>query len=289
MFLADGGYLSWIYGTNAASHNSWTTEGRAKFSLRGGCAILMDSEKSFRKIYWPGYKEKRVEKREQDPEKMAKYAMVKMLVNEVMMEDPTLAIMKEWGLEADDLVACAVNQALAPLPIRVFGIDKDLLQLPRGTCVIERSTGERSTISSYARRNPKALWPYITKPDDILLDLCIMGDDSDSIPRLVPPRQLDIAERIFVSDQRWMRAYDLFGQDLVRNLYLAVLPSPWCFSPVPTPEETLEIVNRKEWHDLRIHPDLANRITETLEVVREYEIAKNLKKEETQDYDDDEW
>lgn len=269
MILVDGGYMSWLYGTDSFGHNGWTSEGRRKYSRNAGCAMLLDSDSSLRKEFWSLYKSGRKDKREKDPEKQKKWESVHRFANEVIKVDPSLATVSFPGLEADDLVATVIQARMIPLPVRVIGVDKDLLQFPRGTCVIERTNGERATINKYAGSHPKAVQPLIRHPMHVLLSLCLMGDKSDSIPRLIPARRLDIMSGIMSSDRPFKTAYETFGEEFTRNLYLAVLPSPWCFDPQPDPLTVLNLVSSGIWWELPIRSDLRENLQAVLDTVVE--------------------
>lgn len=267
MIIVDGGYMAWLYGTDSFGHNGWTSEGRKKYSRNAGALMLLDSDQSFRKQYDPNYKSRRKEKRDEDPERQAKWEAVHQFKDEVLTQDPSLATVQVGGFEADDLVAVVIQQALVPLPVRIIGIDKDLLQFPRGSCVLQRAAGDRASIKNFAERHPKALIPHIRHPMHVLLSLCLMGDKSDSIERLIPPRQLDIMVDLLNADRPFARAYDRFGDDFLRNLYLAILPSPWCIDPVPTEIEVLNWVNAGMWWNLQIRSDITEYLKSVIETI----------------------
>lgn len=267
MMISDGGYLSWIYGVDNFGHTNWMAGAKKKFSRSNGCLLLVDSRKSFRKLFYADYKIKRKEKRLDDPEKERKYQNVHRFIDDFILTDPCLATYQSDGLEADDLVSIVVHSQLVPLPVRIFGIDKDLLQLPRGTCILEQNQGTRATIEKFAQKQPVALQRLIKQPAHILLTLCLMGDKSDSIPRLIPQYHLDIMQEILQSDRPFNQAYDCFGDEFLRNLYIAILPSPWCFDPVPDPIETLGLLSMGEWNSLPVNKQIVAEISEVIETL----------------------
>ena len=232
-FLVDGGYISWIYGSSYERMGSWSNGGRLKFRRSRGAILLIDSPHSFRQDHSPHYKERRVTRRIENPEWTEKTA----LVNEFKADlpaDPSLDIIQIDGCEADDLIAILAGQQMLPFPISVVGVDKDLLQL--GTYEnfrMKRVTGERMTIGQYASRLPKQAFPFVQTPEAVLLSLILLGDKSDSIPRLIPPRELHIFQSIMKDSlgngSVWKKAYRMFGKAFLENLYLTILPGPFVY------------------------------------------------------------
>lgn len=275
MFIVDGGYLSWVYGTNAQTMNGWSTGARMRYTRRQGALIVLDSSTSERKKFDPSYKSRREEKKHEDPERLKKAEHVKYLVTDVIKEDPSLTTLEHPGLEADDIVALFVAHNLSGIkpPIRVIGADKDLLQLPKEWIKLERITGEVATFNKYARRLPKTISPYIKSEGEVLLSLTLMGDKSDSIPRLIPPRDLGTFIRIVTSKSPFTAARECFGDRFLKNLYLAILPGPWCYDPIPTPERVFDLVSVGNWARLPINIPLLSKITRAVLEVREAEYT----------------
>ena len=163
------------------------------------------------------------------------------------------------GLEADDLVSMVIAWKLLPLPVHITGIDKDLLQLPRGSSVVEQSN-HRSTIEHYVSKLPKAVQPSITEPHHVLLSLAILGDSSDSVPRLLPPRDFRLWDKIMSSETPFYAAHEIFGEAFLINLYITVLPAPWCYDPVPTPLEVLDYVSQDKWYEVNHNQSIENSL-----------------------------
>lgn len=237
-FIVDGGYLSWIYGSSYDRLNTWTTDSRTKFSKAAGAIILLDSDRlSLRREFDKSYKERRVTRKTEDPVWIEKTRMVNEFKSEWIRPDPSLNTVLIEGLEADDLIALTVSAGILPAPVKVIGVDKDLLQLGDWDCFqMTRVTGERMTLSHFSAKFPKAAIPFIRDPRDVLLALTLMGDKSDSIERLIPPRRLDIFQEVMMNANPFRRAKILFGQDFLRNLYLAILPGPFCYACNPDPQ-----------------------------------------------------
>lgn len=268
MILVDGGYLSWVYGTRTSMINAWSTAARPLYSRKRQAVILLDSDASLRVQYYSQYKQKRRTRRAEDPKRRIQRDSVKWLVSEIIEPDPSLSCLKIHGLEADDLVTAFATSGLLPPPVRAIGVDKDLLQIPEKTLQMERISGEPVKLSQFVRRMPKTLQGLITEPLDVLLALTLLGDDSDSIPRLIPPYQLDLAVSFFaLPANRFSVAYTYFGEPFLRNLYLAILPGPWCFDPIPTPDDVLRRVTefRYGWPHMQYRTDLMDSFRSLVE------------------------
>lgn len=232
--LVDGGYLSWSHG--ALGFKSWVNA-RKSFSMRSGTLICLDSHTSFRKQFEPGYKLHRVAKRAKRSEVHERV----VFFQSYLREDPMLRVWEVPGFEADDLISVLVPRYSIP----VTAIDKDLLQIPQiSICRLDGSSVE---ISRFAQRKPKAIQGIINTSKDVLLTLVLMGDKSDDIFRLIPPRALPMFQHIMNSPSPWKVAYQIFKKQLLHNLYLAVLPGPWCFQPVPSPKKVLDLLIADQW------------------------------------------
>ena len=109
--------------------------------------------------------------------------------------------------------------------------------------------GEEPQVSNHHYQ--KGIVKHVNDPKDILYTLVLMGDKSDSIPRLVPPYELEAFVGCITDSDPWMAAVNRFGwDDVTRNLYLAVLPGPWCFDiegEFPSPGEVFELVREGFW------------------------------------------
>lgn len=268
MILVDGGYLSWVYGTRSSMINAWSTAARPLYSRKRGAIILLDSEASFRTQFYSQYKQRRRDRRAGDPKRQEQRDNVKWLVHEVIEPDPSLSCLKVHGLEADDLLTAFVTADLLPKPVRVIGVDKDLLQISERSMRMERISGEPVRIAQFVRRMPKTLQGFITEPLDVLLALTLLGDDSDSVPRIIPPYQLDLAVSFFaLPANRFSVAYSYFGELFLRNLYLTVLPGPWCFDPIPAPDDVLRRVTefRYGWPHMQYRSDLMDSFRSLVE------------------------
>jgi hypothetical protein len=241
--LVDGGYISWTYGP--LGFQSWNPY-RKNYIGKTGTLICMDSDQSLRKEYYPLYKSHRVERREKRQET---HEMV-LIFKETLHEDPSLNLVEFTGLEGDDILALLAPRFRLP----VTGTDKDLLQLK--DVRITRVDGSPVTMLNIQKREPKYIQPYIRTHEDVLLILTLMGDKSDDIPRLIPPRQLEIMTNIMQSRDRWKIARSIFKDELLRNLCLAVLPSPWCFDPVPSPEEVFDWVRKGRKNSWKLRSDI---------------------------------
>lgn len=226
--LVDGGYLTWAYG--GMGSKSWPSV-RHLYSKKSGSLICMDSQVSARKEFYPLYKSHRKERR---LEREAIFEKVKHF-QAYVREDPSLWKFEVLGLEADDLVGVLGGS------IPVIGGDKDLLQIPGIN--LSRITGEVLTCASFMGKQAKTLMAVAQNtPMEILLVLSLLGDKSDDIPRLIPAGGLNTLAMILRDKNPWRVARSLYGDDLLRNLYLAILPGPWCYDPTPSPEELFDLL-----------------------------------------------
>lgn len=283
MKVVDGGYLSWCYGTTAQTVNGWSGSARLQFTARQGVLIVLDSDTSERTKFDPEYKSRRREKKAENPERQEKADHVRYLVRDVIMEDPLLSTVIYPGLEADDLVALIAVRRLTgqPCPLKVIGADKDLLQIDPLLMTLERISGEVGSIEKFSRRLPKAVQPYIRAPRDVLLTLALMGDKSDSVPRLIPPYHLEQFINIMKNPgEAYYIARERFGQAFLKNLYLTVLPGPWCFEPVPTPEKVFELCATDSWGTLPCKVPLLAKITTAVLDVRSREVRSLVSEED---------
>ena len=232
--LVDGGWLVFAYGL--VGLKSWVTT-RRSYTMGSGALILMDSRESARREFFPDYKSHRKSRHNQNPEKAEAIRSFKELLN----EDPSLRKIEATGLEADDLVAIFITEGY-DLPVR--GRDKDLLSIPG---IQLSDNGGDITLHHYSHKLQKRLAPLIKTPDDVLFSLVLLGDSSDDIPRLLPPRAMDLGAQLLSLKNPWPTALKLFGEKLLTNLYLAVLPGPFCYDPQPTPQEVYDLVSTGQW------------------------------------------
>lgn len=247
MIIVDGGYLAWCYGPNVAMHRAWTAGARESYSRRAGAIICLDAAKSWRALAYLSYKMDRKKRNASDPSRQEKANNVVKFIHGHLIPDPSIHTIRQELLEADDLVAMMVLLlADRKEKFEVIGTDKDLLQIPR-PFLLTRKDGEEVTIGSYAAKAPKRIGPLILEPKHVLLDLCVRGDSSDSIPPAIPPRRLEIAEVIFRSDKPFSRGYELLGEPFLRNLILALLPGPICYGELLEKEEYIDLADSGEY------------------------------------------
>lgn len=240
----DGGYLTWAYG--GLGSKSWPSV-RHLYSKRSNALICMDSPRSARKEFYPLYKSHRKERRAERSEIFEKVKHFQ----EYIREDPSLWKFESDGLEADDLVA------ILGLKIPIIGGDKDLLQVPG--IQLTRITGEVLTPRTFLSKQSKTI-QLVAKNNhkEILLLLALLGDKSDDIPRLIPPKGLNVMAMLLQHPEPWKLAHELYGEKLLTNLYLAILPGPWCYDPCPTPLELFEMVVKDQLGELVLREDLSH-------------------------------
>jgi len=233
--VLDGGYISWVYGSRQFSYLIWS-QARIKYLES---VILQDSKTLLdRKKFFPPYKSHR-EQRVIDNPRLLETQVRVMKFKKYLWRDPAFELAHVEGLEADDLIAVA---ATVHDRVRVIGADKDLLQISQRRLTIEKIDGSFVTFPTFVKRLPKTLWPHISDEWDIILILSIIGDRSDDIPRILPPRDFDPLIKILHEKKPFSAAAEHFGEDFIRNLYISVLPGPWAFDPIPEPSEMPELL-----------------------------------------------
>lgn len=212
--VADGGYVAWKYGTQPHFGN-WE---RVKRSHRA-TLFMLDGSALFRKVLFPGYKERRARRTAEDPRRMAMRQRTRAFLS-VLRSDPALHCLCVPECEADDLVAWYFLQRRAAAPT-VIGEDKDYMQLPDLAQRLRPGLQWRQT------RPFPAYAPHAQTGPEFLLLQGLFGDRSDSVPRLLssrPARAAETLQRIWASDAPYFRAAELFGELLLLNLRLLVLP-----------------------------------------------------------------
>lgn len=55
-------------------------------------------------------------------------------------------------------------------------------------------------------------------------------------------------------------AYSEWGGEFLTNLYITVLPAPWCYNPVPSTMEVLEAVSDGTWYALPRNEVIENNL-----------------------------
>lgn len=244
--VADGGYLSWLYGSASFRHAAWPPRFTGRKPL-----VFMDSRSElFRKQRSPHYKEGREIKRENDPQWKDRTAMV-LHFREIVEElDGRFKFVRIEGLEADDLVALAAWAKSKRKPLRVMGIDKDFLQLHPYLTLRDKDNA-RVTFARFQDKLPKALhYPRITKGWQILITLALLGDKSDSIPRILALRQVGLAFLAalygYDRERAFQEAYAVYKEKFLVNLYDVILPDPMFFGL--SPEETFVLAKNGDWN-----------------------------------------
>jgi hypothetical protein len=226
MRAIDGGYLSWIYGSDPKRWFSY----QAKMNIFRDRLLLMDaSGENLRSIDYPAYKGQRLEKRSQSDEAQYRWLCVKRF-RDCLELDPRIRFVMAEGLEADDLIALvAWIHGIDDL----YGQDKDLLQL-EGLRYIRNKDGMPVGLDHIAGKLPKGLYlDDFTDSQEIIdripLLLAMFGDSSDNIPRVVPKNAIKGAREVVHSPNPYWNAYGEYGPAFLDSLWLTVLPYPGVF------------------------------------------------------------
>jgi hypothetical protein len=204
--------------------------------------------------------------------KAEKKARVVWFQEEILRPDPALIMIEHFGLEADDLIAAISLLDFLTHPIPLVGIDKDLLQLPKGFLDLRETNGTYRTYLDYAVKLPKAIQPWVEEPLDILLVLALLGDSSDSVPRLIPAHELHVLRNILMEKEPFTQAQKEFGLPFLDNLCQTVLPSPWCFEPTPALGEIPSLLESGEYYKQLLSESLRRTLTYGLARVTYHDV-----------------
>lgn len=244
--MADGGYLSWLYGSSEIRHQAWPP----KF-LGPKPVVVMDSRSTlYRRQRSPHYKLNREMKRGEDHRMEARTQLVREFRDLIEEEDGRFRFVRIEGLEADDLVALAAwRYGRGKRPVRLMGIDKDFLQVEN--LVISDKDNIPVTMERFQHRLPGACQqPRITRPWQIPITLALFGDKSDGVPRILAPRTpgLSFLASLWAMDCRmaFLTAYEHYGDDFSRNLYDVALPDPHILDAKP--DDVMEAFVAGDWN-----------------------------------------
>jgi hypothetical protein len=236
--LADGGYLSWLYGSSELRHQAWPP----KF-LGPKPIVVMDSRTVlFRRQRSPHYKLNRETKRGENLRTQERTKLVHNFRELIEEEDGRFRFVRIEGLEADDLVALAAWRYGKPKrPVRLMGIDKDFLQV--SNLIISDKDNEQVTFERFQHRMPLACQePVISAPWQIPLTLALFGDKSDGVPRILAPRAPGLGFLTYLwsmtPELAYLEAYSEYGEAFMDNLYDVALPDPHILGL--SPDECLE-------------------------------------------------
>lgn len=280
--IVDFGYLSWTFGSHTKRWMGWETA-KFQYSKRQNCTLIFDGGKLERTKYFPDYKIRRREKRETDPEQKQRRENVIKFSNEIVLPDANIQWVKYVGLEADDVVAayCLMYHSDTKKALEVIGTDKDLVQMGDAIKLIKHD-GEWVTIDNFRKSLQKTVQPFVTEPKDILLLLTLLGDKSDSIPRIaklgIPG--LKVVAKLLQEENPWEKL-ELFYplEDVKRNLYLTVLPGPWTYDRVLSPDDVFEMISRgglSLYYRQTIREDIAQHYIERVHIPAPFNPSKAL-------------
>lgn len=228
----DMGYLVYHY---AYRPYLWGSE-RGMYTKFAGSVLIGEGFKSIRKQLYPWYKANRKVSK-QTPQQKEVREKAKFYWKE--FEGIQYETIYHPLLEADDILALKALEGYT-----IVTNDKDLAQIP-GT--IEKLKGNLKD-NLYAGL-PKSLHHLEMTEDRYLLTLVIYGDEADNIPRLVPKGKKGIVDSLSVyeSGDPWLLALDMYGEQLIDNLYVAVLPSPYVAINPLSKEEVFNLVKGSKY------------------------------------------
>lgn len=255
--VADGGYLTWLYGSSTNRMQAWPPD-----FLRSAI-IFMDSDVNNRRLRSPHYKQDRIDRRDTNERSYETWRLVKDF-QKIIVEDPRLKFISVQGCEADDLVALAAWKFGDPTePLRVFGQDKDLLQIGSYFDLVNKD-GEAVTLEHFHEGLPKGLQKDGPLESwHIPLVLSLLGDKSDSVPRFLPRGPSGLAQ---LAELLWRteRPHEAFSRDFpeaIGNLYDVLLPDPALLGL--SIDETVQVLKEGRWTPAllsRLNPSLKRRV-----------------------------
>lgn len=263
MKIVDGGYISWIFGSDFSRTEMWNKSAITSFSKYLRVLIMMEGGNLARTKFYPDYKLQRREAVKKNPAHLARRIRVQHFIK-TLEEDKRVTTVRMAGLEADDLIASYAvwewQTATSPRsePTTVIGIDKDYLQM--GDLIyLQKTDGSHVGFHGWKSKMQKTIQPVLTEPWQVLLCLVLLGDASDNVLRLIPPYKLNYLLRILRDKNPWQTAYSIYEDAFLINLYLTILPGAWCFETVPTPLETFHIIKDGglwAWYDQSLRQDV---------------------------------
>jgi 5'-3' exonuclease len=214
----DCGYLVYQY-VYKGGYDKWVKD-RALYSKYAGVTLVTEGFSSIRKELFSWYKQNRAVD-QLTPDQIEARKKAQEIWKDVNSNSIFQTVYNPL-LEADDILAIKALQGFT-----IVTNDKDLSQLPEW-CSIEKLDGTPLRNNLYAGL-PKSMHYLEMTPDRYLLTLCLYGDKSDNIPRLIPKGSKAIKESLMIYEavNPWELAYNLYGSALLDNLYAAILPNPY--------------------------------------------------------------
>jgi hypothetical protein len=234
----DGGYLVYQY-VYRGGYEQWVQD-RALYSKFAGCTIVTEGYKNIRKQLYPSYKANRDITK--ITEKQVEYRQkAKEIFNDINT-NPMFQTVYNPILEADDILAI---KALQGYPI--ITSDKDLAQLPED-CNIKKLDGTSLRTNLHAGI-PKSLYDIPLTPDLYLLTLCLFGDKTDNVPRLIPKgvKAIKDSRKIYESDKPFEFAYTIYGSSFLDNIDMAHLPHRITVNEKLDREDVMHYISTGVW------------------------------------------
>jgi 5'-3' exonuclease len=218
MKYLDAGYVVFSYAYRGG-YDAWNKD-KALYSKYAGCTFVTEGFKNIRKQMYSWYKANR--DTDQLTDKQLETRELTKPIWRDIYDNAIFQTVYNPLLEADDILAIKALQGFT-----IVTNDKDLAQLPEW-CIIEKLDGTPLRTKLYAGL-PKSMHHLEMTPDRYLLTLCLYGDKSDNIPRLIPKGSKAIKESLMIYEagNPWELAYKEYGNALLDNLYAAILPNPY--------------------------------------------------------------
>lgn len=236
--VVDAGYLAFYYGIR---DKQWERDS-FWYSRAVGTVIADDSRESVRRTYYEYYKSVRRDRKD----KNSRYVVEALKLWEENKKSGLYNYVGIDGLEADDILALFGFKGYT-----IITNDKDLAQLPE-EIEIRKFDSVSLRENCYAGL-PKSYRDTVQMtPNKYLLTLCLFGDTADSIPRLVPKGKKAIEKHRFIYElsiyDAWRVSWEWYRDDLMRNLWLTILPHPEIFTTPITDYDVFDMVSDNSWY-----------------------------------------
>lgn len=218
--LIDTGYLSFIIATRKYLYTQTIS--------RWFPASWVLESRSARYDEYPAYKYARLEKRAKNPEKLRVYEQAEEIRGLIAKEESLTRVVSEGG-EADDTIAAL---AYLSTPDLVIGVDKDysILELTLHLQFADYSGNSTSPLERFVKKLPlwmsRVLKSALTR-ENLWITHALIGDDSDSIPRIIYRGDSAVYERIMhekETERKIELATKVYGEAVLLNLGLVSVP-----------------------------------------------------------------
>jgi 5'-3' exonuclease len=229
--LVDGGWLSYNIAYQFEHGTDWDELGsRELFEKVSWCAlnnmvVCLDaySTTPVRRKIMPDYKCQRAGNEKKYGVQWAR--VLAHNITDFMHDSPLFKTVREDGLEADDLIA-RYSYENPDTNITVYGVDKDLLQLPN---VVFNNMYSYQKNQTVVKLYPGSITKFYEHSNErlITLALILFGDVADNVPRLNKPRDMKTVKKLLSSSTPFTDLLNHFSpEDIWKQVNATTLPMP---------------------------------------------------------------